>query len=177
MSDQLDDDDYTDEPETPLIKQLRQQIRKLTKERDDGRAELTKALAGNRSRDVADLFSKKGVDPKYAKWFPADQDATEVNVEAWIEDNKELLPVSQTTPVPPPQAPPADGQTIAPEQLAGLTPDAIQTLQRVQQLGQGPGASTPTLDNAKLTDLAEASKKAGSFEEYVALANQILARN
>jgi len=103
--DEDDDLDFEDEQpkqrrrsEEPddLVRQLRKAQRAADKRAKELEAEVQTLRAEKRKDLVANFLSEKGLNPKIAKFIPAD---TEINAEAlntWLDDNAELFGLAKS---------------------------------------------------------------------------------
>ena len=121
MADQLDDDDILDGAD--LVKDLRRQIKNLSKEKADLAAELSTVKAATRERSVADVLTARGVNAKVAKFIPADVEGEEA-LNAWLEENADVFGFKISDPAATPD------------------PSDVADAKRLQSLGQS--AQTPT---------------------------------
>lgn len=135
-----DDSDleYTNEN---LIKDLRRQIKALSKEKSELSQELTSFKVGARERTVAEVLSAKGVSPKVAKFIPNDIEGEE-NIGAWLEENAEIF--GFTTNVETPAA------VTNPEERAAA--DRLKTLGEVAQTPGKVDDIAARIANAKSDD-------------------------
>jgi hypothetical protein len=102
----------------------------------------------HKAQSLSDLLKAKGVDPKYAKWADKDDvEPSESAIDAWLEDNKELIPVASVEDSQP--NPPANENANSGDQgdpFAGL-PDEVRTalsaMQSSQQLESNASSVAP----------------------------------
>ncbi len=105
---QYDDDDL-DDFDGELPKKLRAQIKQLSKERDALSEELTGYRRTERTRVIESVLSARGVNPKVARYVPADIEVTEQSVAAWLEADGDVFGVQgPPAPTEPAQAAPAE---------------------------------------------------------------------
>lgn len=97
MSDPWDDDD---EPSTSaggggedskLVKDLRKQLREMTKERDELNGELSGFKVKDRQSQVASLLEAHEANPKIARFMPADIELTKEAVGKWLDDEGDVF--------------------------------------------------------------------------------------
>ena len=96
-----------------------------------------------------------GVNPKVAKFFPNDGDATPEKVAEWVKENVDLFgppPAPQTAPT----APEATGGTPT------IAPEVRDAWQRLQSQGSATGATPADLEQQQLAALAAMSAAAGN---------------
>lgn len=95
-----DDDefDFSNDPaaNTPLVKQLRKQLKDAQKAATDWQDKATKAESSNRQRVVADVLKDKGASPALARYALSDlkEQGVEPTAEAvngWLTENGELF--------------------------------------------------------------------------------------
>lgn len=92
MSDVDENDDSGDSGEK-APKTLRDQNSKLNADNKALQEQLTKLLAADRSRTIADVLREKGANPKLARHIDRDieGDVSETAVEKWLADEGELF--------------------------------------------------------------------------------------
>lgn len=98
--DEEDEDDveeYTPlTSDTDLVKKLRKALKaeqKRNKELESSYADLSKS---QKERILRDVLSSRGVNPAIAEFIPADIEASEDAIGAWIDSKAELFGVSST---------------------------------------------------------------------------------
>jgi hypothetical protein len=84
-----DESDFDDTREN-LMKDLRKQIKTLSKEKSELSQELAVFKSGARERTVSEILSAKGVSPKVAKFIPNDIEGEE-NIGTWLEENADIF--------------------------------------------------------------------------------------
>ena len=127
-----DDDDFTQESNNDLVKQLR----KAAKQKDKELAELREKFEGlnkqSRERAIKDVLESRGVNGKVAKFIPQDLDPTEESLSKWLEDNSDVFGFQvedKSKPaVDPAQAAAYKKMNSAVDQ--GLTPDSTDDIMR-----------------------------------------------
>lgn len=85
-ADDLDLDETEDVKETPLVKDLRRQIKELTKQNTTLAEENGTLKTSKRTSDLADVIKSKGLDPKVANLYPKDAEATPEALDAWLNE-------------------------------------------------------------------------------------------
>lgn len=85
----MDTEDY-DTEESNLVKDLRKQLKDAQQRAKSAEEELVGVKSQVRERSLADVLSSKGVNPKVAKFIPADVEGEEA-VNSWLEENGELF--------------------------------------------------------------------------------------
>lgn len=89
MAEQYEEDDF--DVDTPdLVKDLRRQLKALSKEKAELASELSAIKVASRERSVADVLAAKGISEKVAKFIPADVEGGEA-LEAWLSENAEVF--------------------------------------------------------------------------------------
>lgn len=139
-----EDDDTTDE-QNP-VKVLRDANKALKKELDEAREAMAKLSAQARTSTVRDALSDLKVDPRVAKFYPSDQEATPENVKAWFEENKDVFGV---------KAPAQEAQQEQP-QLGGepnLDAATREAWQRMQTQENTSGAVPADIEQQQLAAL------------------------
>lgn len=83
----LDDGDG----DTDLVKNLRKALRDANKAKGELERTLADRQKSDRTRTLADVLKGKGVAEKAAKYFPADVEPTDENVEKWLDEDGDLF--------------------------------------------------------------------------------------
>lgn len=161
---EIDDDDddlggYNNDPaqDTPLVKQLRKQLKDAQKLANEAADRATKAEKSVRQRTVADVLKEKGANPGLARYVLQDlEDPTPESVSSWLAEQGELFGYKPQTPSDPAQAMGLPAGTELP-------PDLVAAYQRFTN-GQTTGVHTDPVD----ATLA-AVQNAQSADELLAL--------
>jgi hypothetical protein len=155
------ENDYgQDDDNTPLVKQLREQIEKQSKalkERDDS---LTKLQGQVRTQSVREILRDLGVRPKVAGLIPSDLDPTPEAVEKWVKDYEDVFGGALRV-----EEKPKDSESeAAPVPPAQSSVDAAtrQALGRVQSAEAAAGVVPPDIEQAQLAALASIGQEAGN---------------
>jgi hypothetical protein len=155
------ENDYgQDDDNTPLVKQLREQIEKQSKalkERDDS---LTKLQGQVRTQSVREILRDLGVKPKVAGLIPSDLDPTPEAVEKWVKDYEDVFGGALRV-----EEKPKDSESeAAPVPPAQSSVDAAtqQALGRVQSAEAAAGVVPPDIEQAQLAALAAIGQEAGN---------------
>jgi hypothetical protein len=155
------ENDYgQDDDNTPLVKQLREQIEKQSKalkERDDS---LTKLQGQVRTQSVREILRDLGVKPKVAGLIPSDLDPTPEAVEKWVKDYEDVFGGALRA-----EEKPKDSESeAAPVTPAQSSVDAAtqQALGRVQSAEAAAGVVPPDIEQAQLAALAAIGQEAGN---------------
>ena len=127
-----DDDDFTQESNNDLVKQLRKQLKAKEKETAELKSQFDNISKAQRERAVKDVLEARGVNGKVAKFIPQDLDPTEESLSKWLEDNADVFGFqvqdkSQPA-VDPAQAAAYKKMNQAVDQ--GLTPDSSDDIMR-----------------------------------------------
>lgn len=93
-----DDDDDTDyspsyETDTDLVKKLRKANRLQEKKIKDLESNLGSLTKSQRERIIKDTFAQKGVNSKIATFVPADLEASEDAISAWLDEYGDVFGV------------------------------------------------------------------------------------
>ena len=126
-----DDDDFTQESNNDLVKQLRKQLKQRDKELNEFKSQFENLSKAQRERAIKDALESRGVNGKVAKFIPQDLDPTEESVSKWLEDNADVFgfQVEDKQPVvDPAQAAAYKKMNNAVDQ--GLTPDSTDDIMR-----------------------------------------------
>jgi hypothetical protein len=92
-ADEEEDEETTNvyESDTDLVKKLRKALKveqRKNKELETSYSELTKA---QKERILKDVLASKGVSPKIAQFIPADIEASEDAISAWLDSNGDVF--------------------------------------------------------------------------------------
>jgi hypothetical protein len=92
-ADEEEDEETTNvyESDTDLVKKLRKALKveqRKNKELETSYSELTKA---QKERILKDVLASKGVSPKIAQFIPADIEASEDAISAWLDNNGDVF--------------------------------------------------------------------------------------
>jgi hypothetical protein len=92
-ADEDEDEETTNvyESDTDLVKKLRKALKveqRKNKELETSFSELTKA---QKERILKDVLASKGVSPKIAQFIPADIEASEDAISAWLDNNGDVF--------------------------------------------------------------------------------------
>jgi hypothetical protein len=91
--DELDFDDYSDEPQRgsdDVLKKVRRAERAKDKQLKELQAELDSLRKFQRETTVSQVLSEKGINPKIAKFIPGDVQSPE-SISEWLKDNGEVF--------------------------------------------------------------------------------------
>jgi len=88
ITDEFDDDDYT---ETDLLKQLRKLEKEQSKKIKELESQLTSYKIQERDGTVQYVLESMGVNPKIAKFIPQDIEVSPEAVENWVVENAEVF--------------------------------------------------------------------------------------
>lgn len=94
--DEYDDNDGHDggsDNDSPLVKDLRRQLRAAKKETTELTDKVAKLEAGSRERSVKDVLTAKGVRPGIARFVPKDV-TDEADIVKWLEENADDLGIT-----------------------------------------------------------------------------------
>jgi len=92
-----DDDEEFDEDDSNVVKQLRKVNRELEKRSKELESELQQIREQSRSRNLADVLAKKGLNPKVAKLIPNDVESSEEAIDQWIAEYGDVFGIEQST--------------------------------------------------------------------------------
>lgn len=92
-----DDDDEFDEDDSNVVKQLRKVNRELEKRSKELESELSQIREQSRSRNLADVLAKKGLNPKVAKLIPNDVESSEEAIDQWIAEYGDVFGIQEST--------------------------------------------------------------------------------
>lgn len=138
------DGDYEDGQESSG-KGLRGQLEQALADKKALEAEVAELRGKARQTEVSNVLTAKGVNPKVAKFIPADVEGEE-GISKWLEENADLF-----------GATPQDDDTQ--QQDAGIAPEVKESASRLQNLGSS--AQSPS----KLADIEARMASAQTAEE------------
>jgi hypothetical protein len=101
--DWLDDDEFDFEEETQprssddVLKKVRRAERAKDKQVKELQAELEALRKFQREATISQVLAEKGVNPKVAKFIPADIEMSSDSISNWLTDNGELFGVAAPT--------------------------------------------------------------------------------
>ena len=75
-----DDDDFTQESNNDLVKQLRKQLKAKEKEMAEFKTQFDSLSKAQRERAVKDVLEARGVNSKVAKFIPQDLDLSLIHI-------------------------------------------------------------------------------------------------
>lgn len=97
-NDEDDADDGSNPPAAPNPRDLRNQLKAALKKNKELETKLSSAQGEARKANIKDFFREKGINPKLAKYVPADLDPTNEALEKWVEEDGELFNITATPP-------------------------------------------------------------------------------
>ena len=127
-----DDDDFTQESNNDLVKQLRKQLKQRDKELNEFKSQFENLSKAQRERAIKDALESRGVNGKVAKFIPQDLDPTEESLSKWLEDNADVFGF-QVEDKSQPAVDPATANAYKKMNNAvdqGLTPDSADDIMR-----------------------------------------------
>ncbi len=145
-ADEDEDEETTNvyESDTDLVKKLRKALKveqRKNKELETSYSEITKA---QKERILKDVLASKGVSPKIAQFIPADIEASEDAISAWLDNNGDVFGYT-----------PSDKSKVNQEDISSMKKmDAVLT-----------GAETPISSD----DLQNRLANAESEEEIISI--------
>lgn len=91
--DEDDDDDVqvSYQSESDLIKQMRKQLKQEQRLRKEAESKVNELSASQKERIIKDVLSSRGVNPKIAKFIPADIETSEDAINLWLESNSDVF--------------------------------------------------------------------------------------
>jgi hypothetical protein len=93
--------DYMDPNESEGMKNMRKQLKELAKQNKELKEAQQSWETQNRGAVVSQALVSRGLDPKVAKFYPADLGADDESVDKWFNENKDVFGVGRppvTTP-------------------------------------------------------------------------------
>lgn len=138
------DGDYEDGQESSG-KGLRGQLEQALADKKALEAEVAELRGKARQTEVSNVLTAKGVNPKVAKFIPADVEGEE-GISKWLEENADLFGATSQ-----------DDDTQ--QQDAGIAPEVKESASRLQNLGSS--AQSPS----KLDDIEARMASAQTSEE------------
>jgi len=99
--DDFEFEDYSDEPSRgssdDVLKKVRRAERAKDKQLKELQAELDSLRKFQREATISQVLAEKGVNPKVAKFIPADIEMSSDSISNWLTDNGELFGVAAPT--------------------------------------------------------------------------------
>ena len=99
--DDFEFEDYSDEPSRgssdDVLKKVRRAERAKDKQLKELQAELESLRKFQREATISQVLAEKGVNPKVAKFIPADIEMSSDSISNWLSDNGELFGVAAPT--------------------------------------------------------------------------------
>ena len=99
--DDLEFEDYDDAPQRgssdDVLKKVRRAERAKDKQLKELQAELESLRKFQREATISQVLAEKGVNPKVAKFIPADIEMSSDSISNWLTDNGELFGVAAPT--------------------------------------------------------------------------------
>jgi hypothetical protein len=148
--------------DTPLVQQLRKQIRDKDKKLTDAEARSTAAEGKLTEISLTAALTAKGVNPKAARFIVKDGvDASdETALSAWLDENSDLFPAAAPEAADPPEA--GDGDGTSAEMAEGYQQMAnVQGIGRPADMNKLTEVNRTLPDNATPDEVFAAYKKAG----------------
>jgi hypothetical protein len=139
-----EDEDFDDTKEN-LIKDLRRQLKSLSKEKSELSQELSSYKTQAREKTVSQILEAKGVSPKVAKFIPADTEGEDA-ISTWLEENAEIF-----------------GGSFTNSSETEVASEEVQASNRLRSIGES--SSTPS----KVDDIEVRLKNAKSDDEISAI--------
>lgn len=156
------DDDFEGEEQNP-VKVLREANKALKKDLDEAREAMAKLSAQARTSTVRDALADLKVDPKIAKLFPSDKDATPENVKEWVEEYADVFGAKAPAQDQPPVQEPLGGEP-------NLDTATREAWLRTQAQEHSSGAAPADIEQQQIAALQAMSAFAGDDpDKYKAL--------
>lgn len=162
MTDWTEDDIDFDQEPSDLIKDLRNQLKAKAK----ANKELTERIAALepqvRGASLSSILSElKVADHRVARLIPKDLDVTKENVEAWLDEYKDLFNIKTEE---------TASATEAEQQTSSATDQSNEDWKRFQAQSGAPGASVPDTESQQIAMLLAADKASGgNIDVYTAM--------
>ena len=126
-----EDDDFTQESNNDLVKQLRKANKQKEKELAELKSQFENLSKAQRERAIKDVLEARGVNKKIASFIPSDIDPTEESLSKWLNEYGDVFGVSTESEQPvvdPAQAAAYKKMNNAVDN--GLTPDASDDIMK-----------------------------------------------
>ncbi len=121
-----DDDDFTTDLSTDLVKQLRKAAKQKDKELQELRSQFESLNKAQRERAIKDTLASRGVNQKIAAFIPSDIDPTEESVSKWLTEYADVFGFEASAETQKPNVDPAQAQAyqkLTNTADSGFTPD------------------------------------------------------
>lgn len=126
-----EDDDFTQESNNDLVKQLRKANKQKEKELAELKSQFENLSKAQRERAIKDVLEARGINKKIASFIPSDIDPTEESLSKWLNEYGDVFGV--TTESEQPVVDPAQAAAYKKMNNAvdtGLTPDASDDIMK-----------------------------------------------
>jgi len=87
--------EWDDSQETDGFKNMRKQLKKQGELLEQQRQLIEKLSAGSRDSDLNQALADRGLDPRVAKFYPKDAPLDAASIDAWVDENKDILGARQ----------------------------------------------------------------------------------
>lgn len=127
-----DDDDYSADAPSDLVKQLRKANKQKEKELAELKAQFEGLTKAQRERAIKDTLTARGVNAKIAAFIPGDIEASEDAISKWLNDYSDVFGF-ETAPQATPSIDPKvakDYSRMTQASSQAVTPDAQEDIHR-----------------------------------------------
>jgi hypothetical protein len=135
-----DDDDGGYGEDSKLVKDLRAQIKELSKENKETKERLSGYETQARTSTIESVLSARGVSPKIAKFIPSDIEVSEQAVASWLDENADIFGVQPVVTEQEPQAPPPEADPFRRMAAVGQTAQPPISMDDLSQVSNMNGA-------------------------------------
>jgi len=145
MADYDYEDEELDDTKANLIKDLRKQLKTLSKEKSELSQELSGYKTQAREKNVSQILEAKGVSSKVAKFLPSDLEGEEA-INTWLDENADIF-----------------GYSVDKTETSVIDDSERQAANRLRSISES--AATPN----KVDDIESRLKNAKTEEEISAI--------
>jgi len=158
-------DDENDEDGTPTLKDLRNQIKALSKKLSEKDEEIATLRPKVKGFEVGNILKELGYKQTLSKFVTRDvEDITPESVKAWLEENGDLFANAKIDTAPPVQD---TDKGAASNSGTEWDPDTVDAVKRVQSQGEGTPALAQEQGEREESALRAIFDASTSLEDYL----------
>lgn len=89
--DEFQTSNFSIEEDSPLVRQLRKQLKAEKKRAKELESNLTNLTAAQKERILKDVLTSRGLNPKIAQYVPSDVETSPDAINAWLDSNGDVF--------------------------------------------------------------------------------------
>lgn len=89
--DEFQPTNFGQEEDSPLVRQLRKQLKAEKKRAKELESNLTNLTAAQKERILKDVLTSRGLNPKIAQYVPSDVETSPDAINAWLDSNGDVF--------------------------------------------------------------------------------------